>query len=54
MSIVLDIQSQSNWIISTTFNSDLRLEPIFYYSLIKESKANASYEIKWNLKQAFS
>ena len=38
MSIVLDLQSQSNWIITTIFSADLRLEPIFYYLLIKKVK----------------
>ena len=38
MSIVLDLQSQSNWIITTTFSSFLKLELIFFYSLIKKEK----------------
>ena len=37
MSIVLDLQSQSNYIITTTFSLDL--------PLIKKSKGNASSEI---------
>ena len=47
MPIVLDPQPKSNLIISIIFSLDLRLELIFYYSLInKKSNANASNEIK--------